>query len=92
MLAESQSLETRVGRAMSLYAFSVLGVFLLVAPWTPVWSRASMALLPDALVDWAHSGWVRGVVSGLGALDLVVALQLAVELWRAMQADREHQD
>jgi hypothetical protein len=74
---------------MSLYAFSVLGVFLLVAPWTPVWGRATTALLPEALAGWVHTGWVRGVVSGVGALDLVVALQLAVELWRSMRIERE---
>ena len=83
-------MESRVGKAIVLYAFSVLGLFLLVAPWTPVWEQATVALLPTAAGTWIRSGWVRGGVSGLGALDLVVALQVGRELWRAFQtADRE---
>jgi hypothetical protein len=64
-----------------LYGFFVFGLFLLVAPWTPIWSRAGLALLPTSLGGWVMSGWARGVVSGLGALDLAVALQVARELW-----------
>ena len=79
-------METRVGTAMALYAFTVLGIFLLIAPWSPVWEQAAMALLPASIVGWAQSGWVRGVVSGLGALDLAVALQVGRELWGSLRA------
>jgi len=64
----------------------VLGVFLLLAPWTPVWDQAIRALLPGEIVPWARSGWVRGIVSGLGALDLLVASQVGIELWRSMRS------
>ena len=67
---------------MSLYAFAALGLFLLVAPWTPVWTQATYTLLPPPVGRWVLSGWARGVASGLGALDLAFAAQLAVELWR----------
>ena len=75
-------MDPRIRSALSLYAFAVLGLFLLVAPWTPIWTRAAIVLIPTPVGAWALSGWVRGLVSGLGALDLVVALQVARELWR----------
>jgi hypothetical protein len=78
-------LHARIGAALSLYAFAGLGLFLLVAPWTPAWTQATYALLPPSIGLWVLSGWVRGIASGLGALDLVIAVQLAVELWRRFQ-------
>jgi hypothetical protein len=81
-------LESRIRAALLLYAFFVLGLFLLVAPWTVVWSRAVVGLLPTAVGRVAQSGWLRGLVSGLGALNLVFALDLALELWQAMRGTR----
>ena len=78
-------MDSRILAALLLYAFVVLGVFLLVAPWTPVWGQATVALLPTALGQWVMRGWVRGVISGLGALDLVVAIQVAAELRRSLR-------
>jgi len=66
-----------------VYIYSVLGVFLLVAPWTPVWEQASHGLLPQSAHMLVLSGWVRGLVSGLGAADLVVAARLAGRLMLA---------
>ena len=75
-------MESRIRTALSLYSFAVLGFFLLVAPWTAVWEQATAFLLPSALGSWVTSGWVRGAVSGLGALDLLVAGQAGLQLWR----------
>jgi len=77
--------EARIRSALTLYSFLVLGLFLLVAPWTPVWSRAMVGLLPTAVGKYAMGGWLRGVISGLGAINLAVALQVGVELWRGMR-------
>ena len=65
-----------------VYLYSVLGVFLVVAPWTPVWEQASHGLLPQSAHALVLRGWVRGVVSGLGAADLVVAARLAGRMMR----------
>jgi hypothetical protein len=75
-------LQTRLGAVLSLYAFAGLGLFLLFAPWTPVWTQATYSLLPARIGRWVLTGWARGVASGLGALDLVIAAQLAFELWK----------
>ena len=41
---------------------------------------AAGGLLPETVQPWALSGWARGGVSALGALDLGVALQLGLDL------------
>lgn len=79
-------MDSRIAAALLLYTFTVLGVFLLVAPWTPVWGQAVMALLPAALAEPLLGGWARGLASALGALDLIVAVQVAVELRERMRA------
>ena len=50
-----------------------IGIFLVVFPWTHWWERN---WLPVNLVSWADlwmSPYVRGVVSGLGLLNVYVA-------------------
>ena len=81
-------MQSRLGTALSLYAFGVLGLFLLVAPWTPAWTQATYALLPQRVGGWVLSGWARGIISGLGALDLWIAAQVAVDLWRSYRERR----
>jgi len=85
-------LQSRIGAALSLYTFAVLGLLLFVAPWTPVWTQATYTLLPERLGRWVLTGWVRGIVSGLGALDLVIALQVGAEMWRRMRRDQQPRD
>ena len=75
----------RVQVAINLYTYSVLGIFLVAVPWTPMWAQATLLLGTEAFGSWAQSGWVRGAVSGLGALDLLVAAQEAGVLWRSFQ-------
>ena len=72
---------SRISAALLLYAFAILGLFLVLAPWTPLWATVAYGWLPDPFEGWMLSGWIRGVVTGLGALDLLVALQVGKELW-----------
>jgi len=73
--------EDRIRSAFALYVYAALGVFLIAAPWTAVWEQATLVLIPRVAQEWVQSGWVRGIASGLGALDLVVALQYAGRMW-----------
>jgi hypothetical protein len=54
---------------------ALLGLLLVAGPWTPMWTVAACSVLPRWWAGWALSGWVRGLASGLGAVDLVVAVQ-----------------
>jgi hypothetical protein len=74
----------RIQTAMTLYVFGALGLFLLAVPWTSVWDQVAVELLPDFVAGWVGSGWVRGAVSGLGALDLMTATREARALWRGL--------
>lgn len=73
---------SQIRAAFVLYALGLLGVFLIVSPWTPIWGVAADGLLPAEIAEWLENGWLRGMVSALGVLDLLVALQAAFELWR----------
>jgi len=78
-------LPARIRTALLAYVFGVLGAFLLAAPWSPLWDFATLSVAQYALGPWVRSGWVRGAVSGLGALDLWVALQEAGILWQSLR-------
>jgi len=81
----SESIDNRILKALGIYAFGILGVFLTVAPWTGLWRTAVTVLLPTAAGPLMAGGWIRGVVSGLGVVDLMMAGQMAGELWRQMR-------
>ncbi len=73
-------MSSRLHTAILIYAFAALGVFLVVAPWSPVWEASTVGYLPTAAGPWLRSGFVRGFVSGIGALNLAAAWGEAREL------------
>ena len=59
-----------------------LGAFLLVYPWMDGWDRNVLALwLPGLQPYWANT-WLRGAISGLGTVNIVIAL---TELFRYLK-------
>jgi hypothetical protein len=71
-------------RARILLAAKVLfmtwiGVLLAVLPWTTIWTDNPLLLRSHLLRVMAESGFFRGFVSGLGLLDLWIAISDAVE-------------
>ncbi|MDX1387917.1 MAG: hypothetical protein R3344_01925 [Acidobacteriota bacterium] len=79
-------MDTRLRAVASLYILGLVGVFLVAVPWTPIWDRATLAFVPTALGGVVRSGWFRGAVCGLGALDLLAAAEEAGELWRSLKS------
>ena len=71
---------SRLQTAFLVYVFAALGVFLVVAPWSPLWETSTAGYLPTPLGPCLRSGFVRGLVSGLGALNLVAAWSEARDL------------
>jgi hypothetical protein len=78
---------SRLQTAFFVYVFAALGVFLVAAPWSPFWEASTAGYLPTALGAWLRSGFVRGLVSGLGALNLAAAWGEARELLAPKRTD-----
>ena len=64
---------SRIQTALLVYVFAALGVFLVMAPWSPLWDNSTAGYLPTRIGPWLRSGFVRGLVSGLGALNFIAA-------------------
>lgn len=66
--------------SMLLFVFfcAVLGVVLVVFPWKDEWTNNSLVIGYPALQTFLGSGFVRGVCSGLGLLDIWIGFWEAV--------------
>ncbi len=77
-------MDDRLEAAVWLYVFFAFGVFLLVAPWSPLWDRAAMLLGGTEAGRWVVGGAARGAASALGLLDLLAAAAETRLLWSAI--------
>ncbi len=59
-----------------------LGLFLVVLPWTPLWERHYLLQRFPELAPWALNHSVRGVISGLGLVDIGLGLGAAARFGR----------
>ena len=57
---------------------ATFGVLLLILPWTPKWTDNPLLLASPGLRDFVSSGFVRGLASGLGLLDLWLGFREAI--------------
>lgn len=80
-------MRSRLQTAFLVYLFAALGVFLVVAPWSPLWEASTAGYLPTPLGPWLRSGFVRGLISGLGLLNLSAAWSEARALLWPSSAD-----
>lgn len=82
----------RIRIALNLYVFCTLGIFLATAPWSPVWDASTAVAAGSATAGVLRSGWVRGLVSGLGALNLLAAAAELRTLWRSFGGEAPGED
>ena len=66
-------MRSRLQTAFIVYLFAALGVFLVVAPWSPLWEASTAGYLATPLGPWLRSGFSRGLISGVGLLNLSAA-------------------
>jgi hypothetical protein len=64
----------RVVRVLVVLILFELGVFLIVLPWSAIWERNFFMQQNPGLIHIVLHPAVRGLVSGLGFLDIVVAI------------------
>lgn len=62
-----------------------IGIILIVAPWTPFWDNNSLLLGFPSLREFFMNDFVRGMVSGLGLVDLWMAIAEAVQYHEAAE-------
>jgi hypothetical protein len=71
-----------VGFCLVIFAFE-LGLFLLVAPWLPSWDSSWVPVHSPRFAGLWLSRYFRGALSGLGLLNIYVALS---ELLRQLKS------
>lgn len=60
----------RIRSLLLVTVCATFGVLLIILPWTPKWTDNPLLLSSPNLRDFVSSGFVRGLASGLGVLDL----------------------
>lgn len=58
--------------------FIWIGMFLVVIPWTPIWSQNTLIGHNAALHAFLDLGFVRGALSGLGLINVWIGIWEAV--------------
>jgi hypothetical protein len=77
----SPTFATWINRVVILLLVSVcavFGVLLVILPWTPKWTDNYLLISYPSLRDFLENGFVRGMCTGLGALDVWIGF------WEAM--------
>jgi hypothetical protein len=62
------------------------GLLLILIPWSAFWDRNYFADLVPGLRDFITNNFVRGAVSGLGAVNLFAALSELAEIFSRPQS------
>ncbi len=68
----------RVRALLFVTLCATFGVLLLILPWTPRWTDNPLLLSSPELRDLVSSGFVRGLASGLGLLNLWLGFREAI--------------
>jgi hypothetical protein len=63
----------RLGRLALAFAWFDLGLLVILLPWSPIWESNSLLTRYPLLIPYLLNGYVRGAISGLGVLDVVMA-------------------
>jgi hypothetical protein len=72
-----------VAAILSVLSSLLVGVILAVVPWTTLWDANYLLQPYPAVRALLLSGYVRGTVSGLGLVNIVLALDEAHQHLRA---------
>jgi len=57
---------------------AVVGVLLVILPWRPEWTDNHLLMASPGLRAFVANGFVRGIVSGLGLLDIWIGFSEAL--------------
>ncbi|HEX8814944.1 MAG TPA: hypothetical protein VF753_05530 [Terriglobales bacterium] len=68
----------RLTMLLLVFVCAIVGVLLLILPWRPEWTDNHLLLNSPDLRAFVASGFVRGVCSGLGLLDIWIGFWEAI--------------
>ncbi|HKS73098.1 MAG TPA: hypothetical protein VJQ82_07870 [Terriglobales bacterium] len=68
----------RVTVLLFVFLCASIGVLLVILPWRPEWTDNRLLLAYPTLREAISSGFVRGVCSGLGVLDIWIGFWEAI--------------
>ena len=68
----------RVSVLMFVFVCATIGVFLVIFPWRPEWTDNRLLLAHPTFREIVSSGFVRGLCTGLGVLDIWIGFWEAV--------------
>jgi hypothetical protein len=69
----------RIGVLLFVFLCATIGVMLMIVPWRPEWSDNPLLMPYPVLRDLIGSGFMRGLVTGLGLLNVWVGF------WEALR-------
>jgi hypothetical protein len=75
----------RIGVLLFVFLCATIGVMLIILPWRPEWSDNPLLLPYPTLRSVVSSGFVRGLSTGLGALNVWIGF------WEAIQYREENE-
>jgi hypothetical protein len=75
----------RVLVLLLVFACAAMGVLLLILPWRPEWTDNHLLLGSPGLRTFVSNGFVRGLCSGLGLLDIWIGFWEAVHYHETSQ-------
>ena len=61
-----------------IFVCMVIGIILIVFPWTPLWSTNSLLIGFPRVREVLMNDFVRGLISGLGLIDIWLAFSEAI--------------
>jgi hypothetical protein len=69
----------RIGVLLFVFLCATVGVMLVMLPWRPEWSDNHLLLPYPTLRSIVSNGFVRGVCTGLGVLNVWIGFQEAIQ-------------
>jgi hypothetical protein len=68
----------RITMLLFVFVCAVVGVLLVILPWRPEWTDNHLLMSSPGLRAFVASGFVRGICSGLGVLDIWIGFWEAI--------------
>ena len=81
-------LTDRLSRVVLAFAWFDLGLLILLLPWSHLWESNSLLTHYPGLIPYMFSGYMRGAISGIGLLDMIMAADALLGRRRATFAQR----